>query len=122
MWQKILSFTQNPQGKKKWGDGGLIPPGRPIVSDCSSDTYRISEYIDHFLGPLAINHDSYVRDTPNFLEKLSIDPSPDSLLITLDVDSLYTNIDNQDGFEEVKVSFCVNPDPKHPDQKNIELL
>ena len=84
------------------GDGGQIPPGRPIVSDCSSDTYRISEYIDNFRGPLGKTHDSYVRDTLNFLEKLSsINPSPDSLLITLDVDSLYTNIDNQDGYEAV---------------------
>ena len=64
-------------------DWGWIPPSRLIVSDCSSDTYRISQSIDHFIGPLATAYDSYVRDTPNFLEKLSsINPSPDSLLIT----------------------------------------
>ena len=89
--------------KNTWKDGGQIQLGRPIVSDCRSDTYRISEYIDHLLGPLSKTHNSYVRDSPNFLEKLSsINPAPDSLLITLDVDSLYTNIDNQDGFEALK--------------------
>lgn len=30
-----------------------IPPGRPIVSDCSSSTYNISQYTDLFLGPLS---------------------------------------------------------------------
>ena len=102
----LILLTENfifyPKSTRKKTHGGM-GDGRPIVSDCSSDTYRISEYIDHFLGPLAITHDSYVRDTPNFLEKLSsINPAPDSLLITLDVDRLYTNIDNQDGFEAVK--------------------
>lgn len=121
--RKFYLLPKIHKEKNTWGDGGRIPPGRPIVSDCSSDTYRISEYIDHFLGPLAITHDSYVRDTPNFLEKLSsINPAPDSLLITLDVDSLYTNIDNQDGFEAVKESFNKNPDPKRPDKQILELL
>uniref|UniRef100_A0A3Q1HQT6 Uncharacterized protein n=1 Tax=Anabas testudineus TaxID=64144 RepID=A0A3Q1HQT6_ANATE len=32
-----------------------VPPGRPIVSDCNSCTYHISQYIDHFLGPLSVN-------------------------------------------------------------------
>ena len=51
-----------------------------------------------------------------------INPSPDSLLITLDVDSLYTNINNQDGFEAVKESFKKHPDPKHPDEQILDLL
>ena len=52
----------------------------------------------------------------------SINPAQDSLLITLDVDSLYTNIDNQDAFEAVKESFNKNPDPKRPDKQILELL
>ena len=60
-------------------------------------------------------------DTPNFLGKLSsINHSPDSLLIKLDVDSLYTNIDNQYGFTTVNKSFNKNPDPKRTD-KTIPL-
>ena len=96
----FIIYPKSTRKKNTWGDGGLIPPGRPKVSDCKSDTYRISKCIDNFLALLA--HDSYVRGTPNFS---SINPSPDSILITLDVDSLYTNIDNQDGFEALKESF-----------------
>ena len=36
-----------------------MPMGRPIVSDCESDTCRIAEYIDSFLSPIAKSHDSY---------------------------------------------------------------
>lgn len=36
-----------------WTIPAEIPPGRPIVSDCDSITYNISQYIDHFLGPLS---------------------------------------------------------------------
>ena len=108
--ENVIFNQKSTKKKNTWGDGGRIPPGRPIVSVCSSETYRISEYIDHFLGQLSITIDSYVRDTPNLLEKSSsTNPSRDSLLITLDVDSLYTNIDNQDGFEAVKDSFNKKP-------------
>ena len=32
----------------KWPIKNQMPPGRPIVSDCDSETYRV-EYIDNFL-------------------------------------------------------------------------
>ena len=106
--------------RNKWSDGLMTPPCRPIVSDCESDTYHISEYIDHFLYPLATKHPSYIKDTPDFLEKLAqIKTDPNCLLITLDVDSLYTNIDNRAGIEAVRQAFLDNPDPQRP---NIEIL
>ena len=47
-----------------------------------------------------------------FLEKLqNIRTNPDALLISLDVDSLYTNLDNEMGMKAVTEAF--NRDPKH---------
>jgi hypothetical protein len=40
-----------------------MPEGRPIVSDVSSESYRISEYIDYFINPLACVHSSYIKNT-----------------------------------------------------------
>ena len=37
-----------------------VPPGRSIVSDCNSASYHISNYIEHFLGPLSTKHPSYI--------------------------------------------------------------
>lgn len=106
-----------------WSGNPKTPPGRPIVSDCESDTYRISEYVDHFLYPLAIKHPSYIKDTPDFLEKLSnVIPDPNSFLITLDVESLYTNIDNNAGLQAVRQAFQDNPDLNRPSSEIIRLL
>uniref|UniRef100_A0A672FAG9 Reverse transcriptase domain-containing protein n=1 Tax=Salarias fasciatus TaxID=181472 RepID=A0A672FAG9_SALFA len=52
---------------EKWTVPFQVPPGRPIVSHCGSETYRTAEYIDSFLTPLSIRHPSYIKDTYNFL-------------------------------------------------------
>ncbi len=84
-----------------------MPPGRPIISDCSSKAYTVEEYIDHFLLLLASGHASYVKDTTKFLSKLkSVRTKPDSL----HMDSMCTHIDNEDGLEAVKKAFISQPD------------
>lgn len=108
---------------EKWTIPGKMPPGRPIISDCSSESYAISEYIDHFLAPLANKHPAYLKDTGHFLNEISKLKVPeDALLVTIDVDSLYTNIDNQDGMEAVKIAFQKYQDPSRPDTQILELL
>lgn len=100
-----------------------MPPGRPIISDCSSESYTVSEYIDHFLQPLASKHDSYLKDTTDFLNKLkSTKITENSLLVTMDVESMYTNIDHESGLAAVEKAFNDNPDPKRPDQQILDLL
>ena len=100
-----------------------MPPGRPIISDCSSESYKVSEYIDHFLQPLASSHDSYLKDTSDFLNKLKqVKISENSLIVTMDVESMYTNIDHESGLAAVKKAFEKNPDPRRPDQQILDLL
>ena len=74
-------------------------PGRPIVSSNSHPTERISHFIDHHLQPLVHKLPSYVKHTNDFLNKLlTIGKLPsNSLLVTLDVSSLYTNIPHNEG-------------------------
>jgi hypothetical protein len=108
--------------KDKWLEP-KIPPGRPIVSDCNSDTYRLSEYIDHFLCPLASLHPSYIRDTPDFLAKIrNLKLDKQSLLITIDVESLYTNINNKEGLKSVKEVFLNHPVQGRPDRQIQHFL
>ena len=108
---------------EKWSDNGRIPPGRPIVSDCSSESYEVSKYIDHFLQPLAVSHDSFLKNTDDFLYKLrQVRVKPDSLLVTLDVESMFTNIDNRTGIKAVREAFRKNPDSKRDDDLILELL
>jgi hypothetical protein len=100
-----------------------IPPGRPIVSDCSSDTYRLAELVDYFLTPLSFKHPAYVQDTYDFIQKIGkIKINPNALLISMDVEALYTNIDNKEGIQAVANTFLKFPDPDRPDKEILELL
>ena len=100
-----------------------MPPGRPIISDCSSESYKVAEYIDHFLQPIAAKHDSYLKDTSDFLNKLKqVKINENSLIVTMDVESMYTNIDHESGLAAVKKAFENNPDPRRPDQEILDLL
>ena len=89
-----------------------MPPGRPIISDCGSESYKTAEYIDHFLQPIASKHASYIKDTTDFLAKLrQVKVKPDTLLITMDVESMYTNIDHDSGLAAVRKAFLEKPRP-----------
>ena len=79
----------------------LFPPLRPIVSGFDFCTYNLSKFVDSFLTFQAQKRKSYIRDTKDFLIKLSsIKNIPaNSFLVTMDVSSLYTNIDHEKGAE-----------------------
>ena len=74
-------------------------PGKPIVSFCGSPTENISHFVDYFLQLLTRALPSHIQDTTDFLLKLwelPVLPS-ESLLVTLDDSSLYTNIPHDEG-------------------------
>ena len=79
--------------------GTLPPPGRPIVSANGCPTEKISAFVDHFLNPMVNEMNSYVEDTSDCLHKINglktIDKG--SVIGTMDVSSLYTNIPNEEG-------------------------
>ena len=84
--------------------GTIPPPGRPIVSANGYPTEKISAFVDHFLNPMVEKTKSYVEDTTVFLRKIeSLDKlKPNSIIGTMDVSSLYTNIPNIEGINCIK--------------------
>ena len=74
------------------------PPGRPSVSATSHPTEHISQFVDTHLNPLVPKLPPYIEDTTHFLRKLDDlkELPPGSLLVTLDVSSLYTNIPHEE--------------------------
>lgn len=109
--------------KESWTVPGEVPRGRPIVSDCGSETYKIAEYLDYFLNPLSQLHPSYLKDTYDFIEKIRSKQFPSqSFLFTIDVESLYTNINTELGLQAVKKSLEQNPHPLRPDNAILQLL
>jgi hypothetical protein len=78
-------------------------PGRPICSSNGHPTERISEFVDHHIRKYVLNLPSYIRDTQDFIKKIkSIGELPaGTILATMDVTSLYTNIPNKEGIDAV---------------------
>ena len=111
--------------RKVWLAEGKVTPGGSIITDCGSETYSSAEYIDHFLALLAKQHWSYLKDTNDFINQIAgIKAEEEAFIATIDVDSLYTNIDNSNGLEAAKQIFNKNPDPKRPDNffNNYKLI
>lgn len=108
---------------KTWTIPNELPPGRPIVSDCGSESYKTAEFIDYFLNPLSMKHPSYVKDTYHFINLVKTLKIPkSSFLFSMDIESLYTNIDIGAGITCVKNILKKYPDPDRPDEAILKLL
>lgn len=108
---------------EKWTVPHRVPCGRPIVSDCGSESYRVAEFIDAFINPLSQKHNSYLKDTYDFVNKIKMINAPENaFLFSIDVNSLYTNIDTALGLQEVRTTFDKYPDPNRPDEAILQLL
>ena len=91
----------------------LNPPGRPIVSGSGGTTEKISQLVDHFIGPLVPLSQSYIRDSThliNILNKFTVQPG--MLLCTLDITSLCTNIPHNEGIQSIKEMLAIHKPPK----------
>ena len=91
---------------------------RPIVSSCESPTENISQFIDFWLQPLMKALPSYLKDTLQLINELGeILIEPNTLLVTIDVKSLYTCIPHQEGIAACKEALSSTPEdnPERPD-------
>ena len=119
MTEKWLSLTPNPPQIPVFYTLTKIhkpnPVGRPIISGCDSQTERISSFVDYLLQPIAKVQESYLKDTTDFLnliEKTKV--VKDTMLVSMDVTSLYTNIPQEEGIYIVcktYESFHLNKPP-----------
>lgn len=100
-----------------------MPPGRPIVSDCGSESYGVAQWLDHHLNPLSTRHPSFIKDTMDFINKLKeITLETRCSLFTIDVNSLYTNINTELGLTAVRNCLNKYPLENRPDEEILDLL
>ena len=93
------------------------PVGRPIISGCEGPTERVSSFVDKLLQPIAQTQKSYLKDTThfiNFIEKTKV--SQNTILVSMDVTSLYTNIPQEEGITTVSTAYekILQLQPSHP--------
>jgi len=101
----------------------FMPAGRPIVSDCGSESYNICKYINYYIKPLTTLHSSYIKDSYQFIQKIRNKTiNPRLLLVTGDITSLYTNMHIDRIVSSVASLFQKYPDNSRPDRYILELL
>ena len=89
-----------------------IPPGRPILSGSEGPTEKISQFVDHSMGPLVPLSQSFIRNPThllNIFNQLSVQSGMP--LCTSDVTSLYTNIPCNEGIQPIKEVLAIH---RHP--------
>jgi hypothetical protein len=92
-------------------------PGRPIISGCDSPTEKLSIFVDHYLKQLVPHTPSYIRDSNHFLHtifNIATPLPPKSLLVTIDVTSLYTNIPHHEGIQSALKALSTIPPQNRP--------
>ena len=74
-------------------------PSRPVISNCGYYTENIPAFSDFYLQPLVQAVKSYIKDTNDFLNKLSsLSKLPDNIILCMvDVVGLYPNIPFEEG-------------------------
>ena len=74
----------------------------PIISGFDGPTKRIPAFVDRPIQPTAQKQDSYLKDTTDFLNFIDSTKLPkNTVLVSMDVISLYTNIPHEQGVKIV---------------------
>ena len=74
---------------------------RPIVTGPACETHRLSNLIDILLKPFISKVQSYVRDDIDFLKYVPKIVPQNTLLVSFDIVSLYTNISHDLGIKAI---------------------
>ena len=74
----------------------------PIVAGPACETHRLSNLIDILLKPFIEKVQSYVRDDIDFLKHIPEIVPPNTLLVSFDFISLYTNISHNLGMKAIE--------------------
>ena len=98
-------------------------PGRPVVSNCSYYTENIANFLDYHIQPLSKKVKSYIKDTNDFLRKISnLPPLPEgAILCTIDVIGLYPNIPHEYGLAALRKALDTREDQRVSTDSLIEL-
>ena len=89
---------------------GSVPPERPIISCSGAFLENVGIFIEFYIKHKGTVHHSYLKDTPDFLRHIKVINENFSLpkhtmIVTMDVKALYTNIPQKEGVECVQEAF-----------------
>ncbi|XP_047989338.1 uncharacterized protein LOC125228720 [Leguminivora glycinivorella] len=84
-------------------------PLRPIVSQIASPTYDLAKHVASVLQPLVGKTSSFVKDSRHFVDILKdVKLEPDDIMVSFDVESLFTNVPVKECLEVVRTRLADN--------------
>ena len=105
---------------------GTPPPPRPIVSGNNSLTENISLFVDRHIKKLSTQHPTYIQDTTDFLrciEEVNKNKlTKSSILASIDVSALFTNIPEKEGLESLNEALEERTDKTVPSELIRKLM
>ncbi|XP_021353109.1 uncharacterized protein LOC110450150 [Mizuhopecten yessoensis] len=98
-------------------------PGRPIMNSIKHPTEKISQFVDSHLRPFVEHLPSFLKDNTDYLNKTPDKNLPEgTLLVTMDVVYLYTNIPHNGGIAACREAL-ERRSTKHPSTDSlVDLL
>ncbi|XP_045454291.1 uncharacterized protein LOC123663667 [Melitaea cinxia] len=112
---KYLLRPRNVQPPKLYGLPKIHKhnvPLRPIVSQIGSPTYELAKHVSNVLQPLVGQTSSYIRDSRHLVDILSHNKVEENeLMVSFDVESLFTNVPVTECLEMIKVKLRNNDIP-----------
>ena len=111
----------------KTHEEGKVPPPRPIVSCNNSITENIGLYVEHQIKELSTKHETYLKDTPEFLRAIdSINKGQKlpkkALLVAIDAIGLYTNIPKEDVIDSLSKTLEERENKTIPTRFILDLM
>ena len=98
-------------------------PGRPIVSAIGHPTEKISQFLDYHLKDHVEKLPSYLKDTTDYIKKTPSKELPvGTLLVTMDVTSLYTNIPHEEGIAACRKVWDLRQIKRPSTESLVKLL
>ena len=77
-----------------------------MINSIECHTSEISRFVDHHLQPVVKQIPSHIKETNHFINKVNNFSVPvNSILVTMDVRSLYTSLPNNEGIAATKKRY-----------------
>ena len=96
------------------------------MSGSSSITENTGKFVAHHLSDVSTKHESYLKDTPDFIrkiEKLNVKGfSNNTLIVTMDVSGLFTNIPKEEGLDSARATVDERENKDIPSGYIVRLL
>ena len=91
-------------------------PGRPIVSAVGAYNYNLGKYLVWALEPYLSGHDSYIKNSADFVNKIRNQSSEGKKQVSFDVESLYTMVPVVEAIE------CAMDHLSHDENNRLEPI